>query len=93
MLCAIYKSPAKDETYLYIRKRDDFSPVPQALLESFGQPQFVMLLDLDKRQRLAMADIVKVKAQLEEQGYYLQLPPPRENLLKTFRQQQGITED
>lgn len=92
MICAIYKSPKKADTYLYLPKRDDFSGVPQALLDTFGQPQFVMLLPLQKLSKLATADLDKVKAALVEPGFYLQLPPPQEDLLKQHRQQLGLTD-
>lgn len=82
MLCAIYRSPKRDQTYLYIEKKDDFSRVPAELLASFGKPQFAMLLSLNERKSLATADIEKVKSALVEQGFYLQVPPPPESLLK-----------
>lgn len=83
MLCAVYKSPKKAETFLYIEKKDDFSPVPAALMEAFGRPQLVMLVPLSKRQ-LANADSAKVMDDIRKQGFYLQIPPPQEDLLKTF---------
>ncbi|CNK92605.1 YcgL domain-containing protein [Yersinia aldovae] len=82
MLCAIYRSPKRDQTYLYIEKKDDFSRVPAELLTRFGQPQFAMLLSLNERKTLATADVEKVKNSLVEQGFYLQVPPPPESLLK-----------
>lgn len=81
MICAIYRSPKRDQTYLYIEKKDDFSRVPDELLAQFGTPQFAMLVSLDKREKLANADLAKVKSDLIEVGYYLQFPPPVENLL------------
>ncbi len=51
-------------------------------MKSFGKPQLVMLMPLDGRKQLSNADLEKVKTALTEQGYYLQLPPPQENLLK-----------
>ncbi|HEJ9093924.1 YcgL domain-containing protein [Serratia odorifera] len=81
MLCVIYRSPKRDQTYLYVEKKDDFSRVPEDLLKSFGTPQFAMLLNLEGRKRLANADIEKVKEALQEEGFYLQFPPPVENLL------------
>ncbi len=92
MLCAIYKSSKKEQTYLYITKRDDFSSVPEALLTNFGTPIFVMLVNLAQRQKLALADINKVKQALIEQGYFLQLPPPKENWLAEHKQQGGFNE-
>lgn len=82
MLCAIYRSSKKDQTYLYIENKDDFSRVPEELMAAFGSPIFVMLLALGKRKQLAAADIEQVKHLLAEQGFYLQVPPPVENLLK-----------
>jgi uncharacterized protein YcgL (UPF0745 family) len=82
MLCAIYRSSKRDQTYLYVEKKDDFSRVPQDLMQGFGAPAFAMLLPLDGTKKLANAEIEKVKQALSEQGYYLQLPPPPESLLK-----------
>lgn len=85
MLTAIYKSPRKEQTYLYIKQRDDFKAVPEALLKTFGTPQLVTVIDLSKRSQLAGAELAKVQSALVEQGYYLQLPPPPEDLLKDHR--------
>ncbi|MFY9993394.1 MAG: YcgL domain-containing protein [Leclercia sp.] len=89
MFCVIYRSTQRDQTYLYVEKKDDFSRVPEALLKSFGKPQLVMLMPLDGRKQLSNADLQKVKNALSEQGYYLQLPPPQENLLKQHLEEQG----
>ena len=82
MFCVIYRSTRREQTYLYVEKKDDFSRVPPELMEGFDKPQLTMLLPLDGRKKLAGADLDKVKQALTEQGYYLQLPPPPENLLK-----------
>lgn len=90
MLCTIYKSPKKEQTYLFVKQRDDFSAVPEALLQTFGKPVLVTILNLDRRTSLAYSDLSKVRTALEQQGYYLQLPPPVEDLLaqnKAFLQQ------
>ncbi len=57
--------------------------MPDALLKGFGKPQLAMVINLAQRDKLANADINKVKQGLSEQGYYLQIPPPIESLLKT----------
>ena len=85
MLCAIYRSPNRDQTYLFIEKKDDFSRVPEELLKSFGKPVFSMLINLANRDKLANADIEKVKQELTDSGYYLQFPPPVEDLLSEYR--------
>ncbi|WP_445398529.1 YcgL domain-containing protein [Zobellella sp. An-6] len=89
MLCVVYKSPKKAETYLFVERRDDFSRVPAALLETFGTPQLAMIVNLATKTRLGQADIDKVRLALRTQGYYLQLPPPPEDLLKAHLTAQG----
>lgn len=89
MLCAVYRSLRKEGTYLYIEKRDDFSQVPSLLLQSFGKPELVTVLNLGKREHLAQVDINKLKEALTEQGFYLQLPPPPENMLAAHKAAQS----
>lgn len=90
MLCAVYKSPKKKLTYLFVNKRDDFSSVPAALLTTFGSPQLISLINLASRETLAFSDIHVVKQRLEEQGYYLQLSPPEEDMLIDHKKQQKM---
>ena len=85
MLCAIYKSNKKAETYLYVEKRDDFSRVPEPLLNTFGKPTFVMLFNLAGKKQLLRISNENVKNALTEQGFFLQLPPKEESLLEQHR--------
>ena len=78
MHCAIYKGPKKIDHYLYVEQEADFSRVPQALLDFLGELQLIMTLELGPERKLAKADAEQVRQALREQGYYLQMPPPRE---------------
>lgn len=84
MLCAIYKSAKKEGMYLYVAKRDQFDAVPSELMSVFGKPQFVMLFNLAGEKSLVRADNREVLAKIESDGFYLQLPPPPENLHSAF---------
>ncbi|MGS2720356.1 YcgL domain-containing protein [Paraglaciecola aestuariivivens] len=88
MLCAVYKSSKKQQTYLYVPARDDFSKVPDGLLKTFGKPIFLMVMPLKKDRKLGSVDIDKLRSELTLKGFYLQLPPPPENMLKAHLQQQ-----
>ncbi len=78
----IYKSSRKDELYLYITKKDDFSDVPQPLYDSMGkEPVFVMELVLSPDKPLAREDVNKVIKNLETQGYHVQMSPQTHNLM------------
>jgi len=61
--------------YLYTTTKDDFTNLPQPLFKAFGKPEFSMMINLAKRDNLARVDIEKVKQQLTDDGYYLQMPP------------------
>ncbi|NQY89743.1 MAG: YcgL domain-containing protein [Colwellia sp.] len=87
MLCAIYKSAKKAQTYIFVKTRDDFSSVPEALMTTFGTPVLVTLTNLATKKKLAFANLERVKISLNGQGYYLQLPPPPEDLLKEHKTQ------
>jgi uncharacterized protein len=77
----IYKSSRKDELYLYLAKKDDFSAVPQALYDSMGkEPIFVMDIELTEQRTLAREDINTVRKNLETLGYHVQIPPVIQNL-------------
>ncbi|MGX2949466.1 YcgL domain-containing protein [Ursidibacter sp. B-7004-1] len=89
MLCAIYKSSKKEGMYLFVEKRDQFDQVPEELRQLFGKPQFVMLFNLNGEKSLKRADKQEVLQKIQTQGFYLQMPPPTENLHKLFLEQQG----
>ena len=77
----IYKSTKKDELYLYIANKDDFSDVPQSLYDSMGkEPVFVMELELSSDRPLAREDVTIVMKNLETQGFHVQMPPRPEKL-------------
>ncbi|MEC9483532.1 MAG: YcgL domain-containing protein [Halomonas sp.] len=86
LLCEIFRSPNRDEMYLYVDKARGLAEVPEALLERFGKPVSVMTLILTEDKALARADAAKVMAALDEQGFYLQMPPAKdEYLLDLYR--------
>ncbi len=71
----IYRSSRKDEMYLYLAVEDDFDAVPEPLMQRFGQPAFVMQLQLHEERPLARQDVKRVMASLHENGFHLQMPP------------------
>ncbi len=75
MLVWVYKSSRKANTYLYLTKRDDFKHVPDGLMILLGDLSSVLQFDIAKRENLPHADVGTVIQCLEENGYYLQLPP------------------
>jgi len=77
MHCAVYKSSKKLDLYVYIREKGEFSDIPEPLMQSFGNPQFVMELDLSAERKLARANPGEVIKSLKEKGFYVQMPPEK----------------
>jgi len=80
-LCTVYKSTKKDETYLYTDRLEGLKRVPKELLEIFGTPKEVMALLLTEDKVLGRADAKAVLEDIENKGFFLQMPPPREDYL------------
>lgn len=67
-----------EEMYLYVDRREALERVPPPLLERFGTVREVMTLLLGPERRLARVEAADVLRAIESDGFYLQLPPPRE---------------
>lgn len=74
-LCSIFRSSKRAEMYLYVKKGTELDTLPEALIKQFGDVSLVMDLLLREERPLARADVKKVMAMIEEQGFYLQMPP------------------
>lgn len=85
-ICSVYRSPKHEGMYLYVLKAQELSKVPEDLLTRFGQPQHAMTLVLSLERTLARADITKVMAAIDEQGFYLQLPPQPDQTMRELRE-------
>ncbi|MDO8844984.1 YcgL domain-containing protein [Methylicorpusculum sp.] len=75
MRCFIYKSLKKDQLYLYLTQKDDFSTLPEALFQSVSPMQFVMELELTPERKLARENPEKVIENLNNKGFFIQMPP------------------
>ncbi|MFN3881563.1 MAG: YcgL domain-containing protein [Nitrincola lacisaponensis] len=87
LICSIYRSARKDEMYLYVDKRDGLKPVPEALMERFGKAVHVMDMPMTPGRTLARVDAEKVLEAIRDKGFFLQMPPPKEDyLLDLYRE-------
>jgi uncharacterized protein len=75
MQAFVYRSGRKPETYLYLREKDAFAVVPDAVRAPLGQLELVLEVALTPERKLARADAEVVRANLEKLGYHLQAPP------------------
>ena len=75
MNCQVFRSNKKDETYLFLATRQSFDELPDDLRVMFGEPVFVMDLEISRESKLARAETKNVLESLDRLGYFLQLPP------------------
>ena len=75
MKCSVIRSSLKKFTYIYLLDGHDFEDLPMALKQVFGEPEFVMDLELTADRKLAYEDVEKVIQNLDAQGYHLQMSP------------------
>lgn len=75
MICQVYRSPKRDEMYLYLPADADPTELPEALLQQFGRPEPALRVQITPDRKLARADAGQVLAAIREQGFFLQMPP------------------
>jgi len=82
VICDVYRSPKKEGMYLYVKKQEGLERVPEALLERFGKPAHAMTLLLTPEKKLASTTPEKVAQALDDQGFYLQMPPAEDSYMR-----------
>jgi len=79
---AVYRSKRVADMYLYIDDSSDPMSLPKDLLKRFGRPVEALRFKLADDRSLARVDAKQVLEAIANQGYYLQLPPAREERLR-----------
>lgn len=75
MECFIYRSRKKNGAYLFLPEEDNFRALPDALLKTFGVPEYSFSFTLTPDKSLVMVDVKEVIAGIEQLGYFMQLTP------------------
>ncbi len=75
----VLRSAKRDLTYVYLRTDVSYEDLPEALRLHFGEATQFLEFELHAGRALAQADTATVLAALEQQGFYLQLPPADDN--------------
>lgn len=74
MICYIYRSIKKPDTYLYLGEKDKFDQLPESVINIFGPPEYSMSINLTPERVLAQEDTREVLHKIKSEGFYLQLP-------------------
>lgn len=71
----VYRSKRRAGTYLFVDAAEDFARVPAELVKHFGPAVEAMELELTVDRPLAQTSAAEVLTEIQERGFYLQLPP------------------
>ena len=74
---AVYRSAKKADAYLYLPLEDDLESLPKELASLFGRAIFAMELTITPDLKMSRLSAKEVLVGLQEKGYVLQLPPPK----------------
>lgn len=70
-----YRSPKKDELYLFVPQADGLEKLPKELLTMFGEPTHVIDFELTADRQMAREDAKEVYESIQKKGYFMQMPP------------------
>lgn len=70
-----FRSPKKDELYLFVPKEEGLDKLPKELLTMFGEPTHVMDFELTPERKMAREDAKEVYDAIQSKGFYMQMPP------------------
>jgi uncharacterized protein YcgL (UPF0745 family) len=74
MFCKIFKSNIRRDYYIFIPKEKDFEALPEGLRTDFGEPVFVMEIEVTPEKKLARNNAHQILQDIDDQGYHLQMP-------------------
>lgn len=74
-LISIYRSSKREGMYVFVPRETDPASLPATLLTHFGHPVHAMDLVLTPERKLARVEAADVLQAINDQGFYLQMPP------------------
>ena len=81
LIIEVFRSSKRDEMYIYVEKASGLSKVPEELMERFGKGISAMTMLLTPEKKLARAEAQAVIDAIRDKGFYLQLPPAKDDYL------------
>lgn len=74
MKCYIYRSSLKQGLYVYLADKDGLDQLPPPVKKQLGKPEFAMELELHPNRKLEQEDIQRVRENLANNGFHIQMP-------------------
>lgn len=81
LIVEVFRSSKHDGMYLYVEKSIGLKNIPEELMARFGKGVSAMTMLLTNESKLARATPENVTKGIREKGFYLQLPPAKDEYL------------
>jgi uncharacterized protein YcgL (UPF0745 family) len=89
--CHVYRSKAKRGMYIYLSEKNNFDAIPADLRKRLGRLEYSFEFTLTEERKLVRYDTKQVIKQIQDSGFFLQMPPPETNFLDLdFRNSDGF---
>lgn len=85
----IYRSKKRKGLYVYLAEQDNFDALPPAVQDAVGELEFAMELEVTPERKMAKEDPTLVIANLDKNGFHIQMPRDIEELLAGISAGQG----
>jgi len=82
---SVFRSSKKRDTYIFVRRGQDWEALPESLRGIFGQPVHSMDLVLTPDRKLARTTGRQVLDAIGEKDFFLQMPEERDGYVVDFR--------
>lgn len=79
-----FRSPKKEELYLFVPKEDGLDKLPKELLTMFGEPTHVLDFDLTPDRKMAREEAKVVYEAVQTKGFFMQMPPSEVEKLSDY---------
>lgn len=83
---SVFRSAKKDDTYIYVRRGQEWDALPEPLRAVFGTPVHAMDLIMTPDRKLARTTGKVVLEALDKQDFYLQMPEEQDGYVVAFKE-------
>lgn len=82
---SVFRSSKKNDTYIFVRRGQNWDDLPEALRSIFGAPVHSMDLIMTADKKLARTTGKQVLDSIEEKDFYLQMPEEQAGYVVEFQ--------
>lgn len=85
VLCDVYKGVKKSDYYLFVKREQGLTRVPESLLSQLGKLELTMSIVMTPDRTMASVSAKDILIALDKTGYYLQMPQQDEKYMQNVR--------